>query len=139
MSLYVLDTNIVSLFERGHPRVCQRILSCSPADLAITILTVEEQLTGWYAQLRRARNRPQTAAAYLDMRDALISLASWPILLLTEPAIDRYHQLVSLKLNVAKMDLRIAAVTLEHGGILVTQNVRDFQRIPGLAIENWTV
>ncbi len=37
------------------------------------------------------------------------------------------------------MDLRIAAITLEHGGVLVTRNVRDFQDIPGLAIENWAL
>jgi tRNA(fMet)-specific endonuclease VapC len=42
-------------------------------------------------------------------------------------------------LNVLKNDLRIAAVTLEHGGILVSRNLRDFQRVPGLQVEDWTV
>ena len=43
-----------------------------------------------------------------------------------------------MNLNVRKMDLRISAVVLEHGGVLVTRNVRDFQRVPGLPIEDWS-
>jgi tRNA(fMet)-specific endonuclease VapC len=42
-----------------------------------------------------------------------------------------------LKLGVKHMDLRIAAIVLEHGGVLVTRNVSDFQNVPGLTIENW--
>jgi tRNA(fMet)-specific endonuclease VapC len=44
-----------------------------------------------------------------------------------------------MRLNVGVKDLRIAAITLEHGGILVTRNVSDFQRIPNLTIANWAV
>jgi len=42
-----------------------------------------------------------------------------------------------MKLNVRKMDLRIAAIVLECAGVVVTRNVRDFQRVPNLAVENW--
>jgi tRNA(fMet)-specific endonuclease VapC len=44
-----------------------------------------------------------------------------------------------MKLNIGKMDLRIAAITLEIGGTVVTRNLRDFQRIPNLRVENWAV
>lgn len=57
----------------------------------------------------------------------------------TEAAIARYDDLVALKLNVGKNDLRIAAITLEHGGTLVSRNLRDFQRVPGLTVEDWSV
>lgn len=66
-------------------------------------------------------------------------LSRLAILSFTEPAIARYEQLAALKVKVGKMDLRIAAVTLEHGGVLVTRNLRDFQRIPNLIVENWAV
>jgi tRNA(fMet)-specific endonuclease VapC len=44
-----------------------------------------------------------------------------------------------MKLNAGKMDLRIGAIALEHGAIVVTRNLRDFQRIPNLTAEDWSV
>ena len=54
MSLAVLDTDILTLFERGHATVAAHIAEHPPAEIAISIVTVEEQLSGWYAQLRKA-------------------------------------------------------------------------------------
>jgi tRNA(fMet)-specific endonuclease VapC len=64
-------------------------------------------------------------------------LARLPILSFTEPAILRYEKLKALKLNIGKKDLCIAAIVLENGGTLITRNLRDFQRVPSLLIENW--
>ena len=50
---------------------------------------------------------------------------------------DRYGQLKVMKLGVRAMDLRIAAVALENKAVVVTRNVRDFQRVPNLIVENW--
>jgi tRNA(fMet)-specific endonuclease VapC len=46
MSLYLLDTDHVSLYQMGHPRILQQILSRLHDQLAITVITVEEQLSG---------------------------------------------------------------------------------------------
>jgi tRNA(fMet)-specific endonuclease VapC len=56
-----------------------------------------------------------------------------------EPAILRFEQLKSLKLNVVGNDLRVAAITLDHSGVLVSRNLRDFQRVPNLLVEDWSV
>lgn len=50
----------------------------------------------------------------------------------------RFQHLAGLKLNVGRMDLRIAAVVLEHHGNLVTRNARDLGRVPGLVLGDWT-
>lgn len=139
MSLYVLDSDILTLYRHGHPLVDQRIEATAEPDLAITVMSVEEQLSGWYTSLRQAIQPPDLARAYLELADSTQFLGGWKILSFTEPAIARYDQLVTLKLNVRKMDLRIAAITLEHGGILVTRNLRDFRRVPNLVVEDWSV
>jgi tRNA(fMet)-specific endonuclease VapC len=42
-------------------------------------------------------------------------------------------------LRFGKMDLRFAAITLQNNSVLVTRNLRDFQRIPNLVVEDWAV
>ena len=138
MRLFVLDTDTLVLFQDGHPTVRHNVLSQPPMDLATTVITVEEQLSGWYSLLRRAKGKTKLAHAYQRLADTALALADFSILSFTESAIDRFEQLKTLKLGVRHMDLRIAAITLEHGGTLVTRNVRDFVNIPSLAIEDWS-
>jgi tRNA(fMet)-specific endonuclease VapC len=136
---YVLDTDILTLFQENHPAVVRQVLQRPRAELAVAILSVEEQLSGWYTRLRRARDVDELARVYERMTAAVESLASFQILPFTKPAILRFQQLHALKLGVAKMDLRIASVVLELGGTLVTRNARDFQRVPGLQFVDWSV
>ena len=139
MSLCVLDTDIVTLYRGGHALVCKHVGSHSPADLAVTVLTIEEQLSGWYGLLRRIKQPPQVAWAYQELANAVQFFSLLRILSYSLPAIARYDSLRVLKLNIGKMDLRIAAVVQENGGVLVTRNLRDFQRVPNLVVENWAV
>jgi tRNA(fMet)-specific endonuclease VapC len=63
----------------------------------------------------------------------------YQILSFTEPAIQRFQHLLSAGLNVGKMDLRIAAIALENGLMVVTRNQRDFSRVPGLTTVDWSL
>lgn len=102
-------------------------------------MTVDEQLTGWYTLTRQARRPEDIAPAYARLGEAVVRLARWHILPYTEPAIARVAQLKALRLNVRLMDLRIAAIALESGAVVLTRNRRDFERVPGLTIEDWSV
>ena len=139
MNLYILDTDSLTLYQHGSAAIDSRVRRLSPGELAVTVISVEEQIAGRFARLRRAQPPDQLARAYQRLADTVTMLSRLAILSFTEPAIARYEQLAALKLKVGKMDFRIAAVTLEHGGVLVTRNLRDFQRIPNLIVENWAV
>lgn len=108
-------------------------------ELAISVITVEEQLSGWYTLLRRAKSSEWLARPYQRLADAVEVLSRFRILSFTVPAINRFEQLKRQKLGVKYMDLRIAATTLEHAGTLVSRNSRDFALVPQLAIEDWSV
>ena len=64
MSLYLLDTDILQLFQEGNADVVDRVRAVGPADLGISVITVEEQLSGWYTQVRKARRPDRLAWAY---------------------------------------------------------------------------
>jgi tRNA(fMet)-specific endonuclease VapC len=139
MSLFVLDTDHLTLYYRGDPIVVRGVDARPSTDLAISIITVDEQITGWYTLTRRARQPWEIARAYAHLGDAVVRLAKWRILPYTESAIARVTQLKALRLNVRLMDPRIAAIALENGAVVVTPNRRDFGRVPGLSIEDWSV
>src|SRR5439155_22498589 len=105
MSLYVFDTDILTLFQKGHAAVVQRSKMHSPDDLAITVLSVEEQLSGWYTRLRKAKNSAKLARTYQELANSVKVLADLRILSFTEQAIACYDQLRALKLKVRTMDL----------------------------------
>lgn len=135
---YMFDTDIVSLFEEKHPIVTPRILAAPPARRAISVITVRERLDGWYKLFGRIKTPEEESLIYESLADTVRICAAFEILPYDVAAIARFKQLQKMKLNVGLMDLRIAAVALEQGAILVTANVRDFARVPGLTLEDWT-
>src|SRR5438552_16033915 len=137
MSLYVLDTDTLQLFQDEVPTVVAHVQAVATFERAITVNTVEEQISGWYAQLRQAKDRGRLAWAYGRLAATVRFLTSIQILDFDETAIQRCEQLKKLKLKVRKMDLRIAATVLERDATLVTRNIRDFRLVPGLRIEDW--
>lgn len=139
MAVYLLDTTTLTLLQRNHHQVSAALTKHSGDTLGITTVNVEEVIGGWFALLRRAKTNPHEAQAAQSLADAMAFLARFPVFPVTEQALDRFDQLVRLKLNVGKMDLKIAAVALEHGVTVVTNNVRDFNRVPGLLWEDWSV
>jgi tRNA(fMet)-specific endonuclease VapC len=138
MTLYVLDTDTLQLFEDENPTVVSRVRAVAPRDLAISVVSIEEQLSGWYTQLRQAKRTERLAWAYRRLAATVRFLARIEIVDFDEAAIQRCEELKKLKLKVRKMDLRIAATVLERGVILVTRNLRDFRQVPGLQVEDWS-
>jgi tRNA(fMet)-specific endonuclease VapC len=137
MSRYVLDSDIFSLYRRGYPNLDAMIDSRPLQELAITVVTVEEELAGWYTVLRQAKTPDQELRAYERLAEAIPLLARWQTVPMSRPALMRYKTLKRMNLNVRKMDLRIAAIVLEIGPTLVSRNLRDFRRVPNLVVEDW--
>jgi len=97
-------------------------------------------MQGFLARLTRARNRQQIAIAYDMLVTRLLPVwGRFVVLSFPESAILRFEHLRSLRLNVGLMDLRIAAIALENALIVVTRNLRDFGRVPGLAAVDWSI
>ncbi|MBI4583127.1 MAG: type II toxin-antitoxin system VapC family toxin [Planctomycetes bacterium] len=138
MSLYIIDTDHLTLYRYGHPQVTARIEATPPEQLAITIISIEEQLTGWYAQIRRSRDLEKLERAYQGLFQVIESATRIRVIPFSRQAMERYLGLRKQLPRLGKLDLSIAAIVLEHKAILVTRNRKDFERIPGLTLENWS-
>lgn len=80
MSLFVLDTDHFSLYQRGAEPLLSRLLSHPPDELAITIITIEEQLRGRLAQIRKATTASHLSECYRWLGETVNQLARLPVL-----------------------------------------------------------
>ncbi|BCL35801.1 type II toxin-antitoxin system VapC family toxin [Nostoc sp. MS1] len=139
MSLWILDTDHVSLFQRQHPNVVQRINQINSQDIAITIITVEEQIRGRLNIIRKAESSEILLSAYTRLLTNLNFFQSINVINFNHDALNHYQALVSQRIRIGTQDLRIAAITLSVNGILVTRNHKDFAKVPNLQLEDWTI
>ena len=92
MSLFVLDTDTLTLLQRRNPLVCERA-AAHATETAITVLTVEEQLSGWYGLLRKAKKPDRLVEAYRSLAENVRFLSQLRILDYDAPALSRYEEL----------------------------------------------
>jgi tRNA(fMet)-specific endonuclease VapC len=141
MTLWVLDTDSLSLLERGNLKIQERLRQINTDSVAISIVTAEEKMKGRLAainSLSGIERVDRLAIAYRALQSSIEDLQALPILPFSELAKDRYRELLQQKIRVGSHDLRIAAIVLSIEGILVTRNRRDFDRVPDLQIDDWS-
>jgi tRNA(fMet)-specific endonuclease VapC len=138
MSLYLLDTDHLSLYQVGHPQVVKNILLHLRDRLAIGVISIEEQLSGWQRALHQARDDARRAKVYRRMALTVESWSGWLILPFSVTAMGRPAALLRQRLNVGSNDLKIAAIAQETNATVVTRHHRDFSRVPALTIEDWS-
>ncbi len=138
MTRFVLDTDIVSLLQRGNETVAGHVSHHRADEVATTIITVEEQLSAWYTLLRRAKTAKDLVPVYRRMSETVRFLSRLPVLTLTDAAAEVYEQLRKQHPRTGRMDLQIAAIAVAHQATLVTRNLSDFDTIVGLAVVDWS-
>lgn len=136
--MYVLDTDHASLYQQGNVQIGKGLQGKGPNQLTITIVSYEEQVAGRLAVARRAQTIDGRIQAYRWLQATLDFYCRMPVLQFNQSAGDILRHLQQLKLHIGTKDLLISAITLANGATLLTRNSRDFQRVPGLLIEDWT-
>ena len=138
-TLYLLDTDHISLLQRHHPSVISRIASLPPESIAVSIVSAMEQTRGRLAQVHRAKTAAEVVTAFARFQEVLLFYRTVPLLPYDEGAAEQFTRLRQLhRQHPGTQDLRIAAIALHRGMIVVTRNQRDFSQISGLQIEDWS-
>lgn len=137
--MLILDTNHsreVEFRSTIGMRLVKRI-SASSEDAVITAITVEEQLRGRLAEIRRHTAVAKQVAAYAHLVRQVELHARWTVLPWDDDAVLHHQRLVKQCRRVGAQDLKIAAIAIAHDALLLTRNTGDFVQIPGLKFANW--
>lgn len=136
MTAYLLDTNTVSYFLRDHsPKLSSRLLGMAPEALAISVITAGELRFG----VKKLGPGQRATALSQRLEQILESFATLPL-----PANAGEHYAATRAHLEAKgtpiggNDLWIAAHGLAGDMTVITNNLREFQRVPGLKVDDWS-
>jgi len=139
MTLSVLDTDHISLLQRGNPVVISKIAAVNPSEIAVTIITIVEQMYGRLDVIKQAKSKQELVTAYALLQETFNRLCQGNILDFDEAAFEIYNELRAAKIRIGTQDLRIAAVALSVSTTVVTRNRKDFEKVAGLKIVDWSI
>jgi len=141
--MVILDTDHVSLLEwSGSPltqKLETRLRQAPTGDICTTVISYEEQLRGWISMLAKATKLKDQIEVYRRLKGQLNNYCKLTVLTFDENAAVEFARLKKEKLRVGTMDLKIAAIALAQNATLLSRNRRDFGRITGLKLEDWTI
>jgi len=137
----ILDTDhIVTLKHENDPHwntLTTNLVSSADQDFATTAITVEEQNRGWLALINRYTDVHKQIPAYARLIELIRFFANWRIVAFDEAAADEFVRLRKERIRIGTHDLKIASIALVNDATLLSANLRDFEQVPGLRVENW--
>jgi tRNA(fMet)-specific endonuclease VapC len=123
--------------ERGR-RFIDRLTTVPPSEVVgVTIVTVEERMRGWLSVIAKERTALRQVVGYRELAKLFDFYQEFEIVSFDEAAARQFDFLRAQGLRLGTMDLKIAATALVNDALLLSANRRDFERVPGLRVENW--
>jgi tRNA(fMet)-specific endonuclease VapC len=129
--VFVLDTNTVLDYFKGKGRVPERLLATTPSEIALPAISAYEVWVGVLGSQNPKRRREQFEAFLSAVKIPPFDADAG------KRAAELRHYLERGGDAIGPLDTLIAAIALAHGGVLVTCNLREFSRVPGLKTVNW--
>ena len=140
--MILLDTDHATFLkypdsERGR-RMIDRLDAVSASEvIGVAIVTVEERMRGWLAVIAREKLALRQVAGYRELALLFEFYEEFEVVPFDEAAARQSDDLRRQKLRIGSRDLKIAATALVNDALLLSANRADFERVPGLRVENW--
>jgi tRNA(fMet)-specific endonuclease VapC len=139
--MILLDTDHLSVLKYSEsPRyanMTERMQASADHAFATTIVSAEEQLRGWLAELNRLRDVQKQIVVYDRLQRLLDFFGRWHIVPFDMRAAEEFQRLRKQKVRLGTSDLKIASIARAQDVLLLSANLRDFRRVPGLKVESW--
>lgn len=132
--LSIMDQDTIPAFNLGR-----RLAVRTEAEVAVAIITYEEQMRGWLAYVSKANTIARQIEAYSKLRVHVERFRAIPVVDYDAAAAAEFERLRQTRIRIGTMDLKIAAVALANDATLLTRNLGDFGKVPGLRAEDWSV
>jgi tRNA(fMet)-specific endonuclease VapC len=136
----LLDTDHINVLQAqgsGAAALVGNMAISSDQDFATTAITVEEQMRGWLALIHRLNDVDRQIPAYERLIGLFDFFARWQIVPFDSSAAEHFKRLRKQQVRIGTMDVKIAATALACDALLLSANLRDFQQVPDLRVENW--
>lgn len=136
----LMDTDHLSVLleirHKQHDQLVERLRATNDI-VALPLVVVEEQLRGWLAQIHRVADVHKQIVPYLRLQKLIDFVNHWKVIGWNEPAADVFKRMRKGRVRIGTVDLKIASTAISNDAVLLSANLRDFEQVPGLRVEDW--
>ena len=130
---WLLDTNICSYaLKNKPPQIARRLSSKTPGDVLVSTITVYELVTGCEESSARERILKEVTSFLVAFPKLLFSIEDAGSAAVVRARLERKGT------PIGPYDILLAGQALARDLTLVTNNTREFRRVKGLKLEDWT-
>lgn len=141
--MFILDTDHLGILQGPRNEQClnilQKIAEVDDSNVYLTIISFHEIVAGWTKFVKQSNDPLKIVAGYARLEQVLKDFSCSQVLPFSLAASEVFEGLKQRKIRVATMDLRIASIAISQQMTVVTRNTVDYDRIPGLIVQDWTV
>jgi tRNA(fMet)-specific endonuclease VapC len=130
-------TTLTNTRDFAHRALLERLEAAGLEGLSVPVVAAEEQCRGWLAEIARQREADKQVRAYEQLAKLFDFLGNWEIARFDAAAANQFKALRKQLRRMGAQDLKIAAIAIANDALLLSANLRDFNEVPGLRVENW--
>ena len=120
-------------------RLQMRLNTLPHGEILVSIVSFQEHTKGWLAYINNAKTDDGVLHGYARLARVLELYCNSQVVPFDQTALGCWHELKKQRVRVGTRDLRIAAIALARNATLLSRNLRDFRKVPGLVVEDWTL
>jgi tRNA(fMet)-specific endonuclease VapC len=138
--MILLDSDHVSVLVDQRQSLRDALIArlrAADQEIGLPVAVLEEHLRGWMAAIHKVRDVYKQIVPYVRLTRLIEFSRQGPIMGWNEPAADHFTRLRRLKIRIGTQDLKIASIALANDALLLSANLRDFQQVPELHVEDW--
>ncbi|WP_243146720.1 type II toxin-antitoxin system VapC family toxin [Scytonema sp. UIC 10036] len=116
-----------------------KVAAVNPSEIAVTVITIVEQMYSRLDVIKRAKSKQELVTAYSFLKGTFNQLCQANIVGFDDAAFDIYNELLKQRIRIGTQDLRIAAIVLSLNSTIVTRNLKDFEKVSNWKIVDWSI